>query len=139
MISINYLMFIWFFIYLRKSVDAHYVHTGIMKCFFKVKLPIIFMILWYMFFYSYVNWYTDIDSMSHSSSFNLNVFNYILFSLLHLYFDTCSLYTFVDNGALKTIHLHVYCNYIVWYKKCRLYICFFTCYTKFFLKKIMIH
>lgn len=51
--------------------------------------------------------------MSHSSSFNLNVFNYILFSLLHLYFDTCSLYTFVDNGALKTIHLHVYCNYIV--------------------------
>lgn len=113
------------YIYLQKLIDTNFVHTCILKCFFKVKLPILY--LWYfdtyhIFFYIYVNLYTDIIlviliiclfprhvkyDQIYSVFFATLEFSYMFFN-----------YTFVDMVHSKLwIYMHGYCNYryIIWY------------------------
>lgn len=123
-----------------------------MKCFFKVKLPILY--LWYFdtysvpiytffFFYIYVNLYTDIILVILTISLFPRHVKYV--QIYSVFFATLEFsymffnYTFVDMVHSKLcIYMHGYCNYIICYfkKKWCLYICLFTCYTKFFLKKL---
>lgn len=122
-----------------------------MKCFFKVKLPILY--LWYFdtysvpiytfFFYIYVNLYTDIILVILTISLFPRHVKYV--QIYSVFFATLEFsymffnYTFVDMMHSKLcIYMHGYCNYIICYfkKKWCLYICLFTCYTKFFLKKL---